>query len=72
MEYISNSGIDSIRTIGMSQTKAVGWIGLNCLVLKVNVVSKLLFIFILICIVLLNVMKVKKGAEYTIKAKQNI
>ena len=34
----------------MSQTKAVRWIGLDCLVLRVNVVSKLLLIFILICI----------------------
>ena len=45
--------MDSIRTIGMSQTKAVRWIRLDCLMLRVNVVSKLLLMFILILYIVL-------------------
>ena len=62
MECTSNNGMDNIRTIGMSQTKAVGWIRLNCLMLKVNVVSvTFVHVYFDLYIVLLNVMKIKRG-----------
>ena len=53
MECFSSSGMDSIRMIGMSQTEAVRWIGVDCLMLRVNVVSKLLLMFILILYIVL-------------------